>query len=80
VNDQPQLSALFITPGAPPGYDPTKHAYVRKQLRLIQEGKLALQPGEFARVDVLHDGWCAMLTGAGMYCNCDPDFRVRREV
>jgi hypothetical protein len=68
---------LFVTPGAPPGYDPTRHNYFKKQLRLVAEGKLTLRPGEVAHVDVLHDDWCALLVQGG-YCDCDPDFRLRR--
>jgi hypothetical protein len=80
VKDQTPKSVAIVTPGAPADYDPMKHAYVRKQLRLIEEGKLSIQPGELAHVDVLHDDWCAMLTGTGLYCNCDPDIRLRGKV
>jgi hypothetical protein len=66
----------LVTPGAPPGYDPTRHNYVRKQLALIAAGKLRFRPGECRDLEIRHDDWCVLLVQGG-YCDCDPDIRVR---
>jgi hypothetical protein len=73
----PAASIAVVTPGAPAGYDPLKHACIRKQLWLIAEGKLNLDPGAMQHIEVRHDDWCALLVRGG-YCSCDPDIRVRR--
>jgi hypothetical protein len=65
-------------PGAPADYEPLRHAYIRKQLRLIAEGKLRVAPGARQHVEVRHDDRCALLVQGG-YCDCDPDIRVRKE-
>jgi hypothetical protein len=67
-----------MDPAETADYNPTRHNYVRKQLRLIAEGKLDVRPGELHHVEVRHDDWCALLVQGG-YCDCNPDFRVRRE-
>jgi hypothetical protein len=73
----PSSVALVTLGQTPAGYDPTRHNYVQKQLRLIAEGKLRVRPGTAQHVEVAHDDWCDALTGKGLYCNCDPDIRVR---
>lgn len=69
-------AVLFYAPGAPAGYDPMRHNYVREQLRLIAAGKLRFEPGALNDVEVRHDDWCALLVRGG-YCDCDPDIVVR---
>ena len=47
--------------------------YWPKVIALAKE--LGLDPG-VVEVDVLHDDWCNVMTGAGQ-CNCDPDVAIR---
>jgi hypothetical protein len=68
---------MIVTLGTPPpGYDPMRHNHIKKQLRLVAEGKLRVRPGQALHVEVAHDDWCALLV-RGDYCDCDPDIRVR---
>src|SRR5262249_51829444 len=72
----PPPTVAWVTPNAPPGYDPGQHNHVRKQLALIASGELQLPGlGELAHVTVAHAIWCSLLTRAG-YCDCDPEIRV----
>ena len=47
--------------------------YRRKLDRMMQTAVQTgnLHPGRVCAVDVLHDGWCALLAGKGP-CNCNP--------
>jgi hypothetical protein len=69
------VNVALVTPGAPPGYDPARHNYVRKQLRMVAEGKLPVRPGRLQHVEVRHDDNCPIFGGG--YCACDPDIRLR---
>ena len=44
------VNVALVTPGAPPGYDPARHNYVRKQLGMVAEGKLPVRPGRLQHV------------------------------
>jgi hypothetical protein len=68
-------NVAVVTPGAPDGYDPSRHNYIKKQMRLISEGKLVARPGQALHIHIAHDDWCALLTRGG-YCDCDPDIRA----
>lgn len=54
--------------------NPNEHNYMKKLLRLYQEGKLPHVSLEL--VDVYHDSWCAI--HHGRFCDCDPDIKIRR--
>jgi hypothetical protein len=48
--------------------------YCKKQMRLVEQGKLPA--GRLAEVDVYHDDWCRIHRGGS--CNCDPEIKLRR--
>jgi hypothetical protein len=54
-------------------FDPARHNYLKKLLRLFNEGKL--QAGQVSDAQIAHDPWCAL--NSGDYCNCDPDITLR---
>lgn len=66
----PRDKVLFLTPGAPGEYDPTRHNYYAKVAPLLA----TLPPTGLTEVQILHDDWCAIHKGG--YCDCDPDVRV----
>jgi hypothetical protein len=49
------------------------HAYMKKLMKLVAEGKL--RPGDLVHVDIHHGPRCPFLRGR--VCTCDPDIRVR---
>jgi hypothetical protein len=54
-------------------YDPRKHNFYKKLMKLVAEGKVS--PGRINEVDICHDDWCRIYRGG--YCNCDPEIRLR---
>ena len=53
-------------------FDPLKHNYYKKLIKLLDEGKMPR--GCLSQVDVYHDDWCRIYRGG--YCNCEPDIIV----
>jgi hypothetical protein len=54
---------------------PRNHNYLKKILRLQQEGKLpgdGSGGGSVHDLEVKHDDWCRLLRD-GSLCDCDPD-------
>ena len=54
-------------------YDPRKHNYYDKVMKLFREGKVPR--GRLTEVDIYHDAWCGINRGG--YCNCDPELKLR---
>jgi hypothetical protein len=54
-------------------YDPRRHNYYEKVMRLYRESKVL--PGRIRDVDIYHDKWCRIYRGG--YCNCDPEVKLR---
>jgi hypothetical protein len=52
-------------------FDPRKHNYFEKLIKLVEEGKVI--PG-LSEVAVYHDDWCAVYRGG--YCDCDPEVKI----
>jgi hypothetical protein len=57
-------------------YDPRKHNYYRKLMKLVENG--TIPPDRLTEADVYHDDWCRIYRGG--YCNCEPEIRVRPPV
>jgi hypothetical protein len=55
-------------------YDPMKHNYMKKFMKLQRKGKLP-KIG-LAQVDIYHDDWCGIYRGG--YCNCHPVIKLRK--
>jgi hypothetical protein len=57
-------------------YNPMKHNYMRKLMKLQQKGKL---PNGvcLAELDIYHDDWCGIYRGD--YCNCHPVVKLRKQ-
>jgi hypothetical protein len=55
-------------------YDPRKHNYYPKVMRLYEEHGDKLR-GKVSDVDIRHDSWCGIYSGG--YCNCNPDVELR---
>ena len=53
--------------------DPTKHNYLKKLMKLYEQGKIPST--SLTVVDIYHDDWCGVYQGE--YCNCDPDIQLR---
>jgi len=53
--------------------DPMKHNYMKKIMKLYQQGKLS--PAGAMITDVYHDAWCAI--NRGRHCNCNPEIKIR---
>lgn len=56
--------------------DPTKHNYWPKFQEISKKiiGKVGVHD-----IDIRHDDWCALLTGVGTYCDCDPIVKLRKK-
>ncbi len=65
----------FVTPGAPPGYDPARHNYARKLAAMSAAGRFDPPPGTVLLTEIRHDDWCAVFRGA--YCDCSPSIELR---
>ena len=55
---------------------PRQHNYIAAISRFWAAHVLA--PGEYVRLEVLHDTWCGIY--AGGRCDCDPEVRLVRPV
>jgi hypothetical protein len=54
--------------------------HMRKLLYMQRIGALPALGGSAQLVDVYHDDWCALYSGKGPRCNCDPDIRLKGPV